>query len=114
RPHRALPPCALRDYLEGRMAAMRDAVDRVPDDHAWQADPQAWAAALAESHEVVPPGLGEMWMDRPRETKVDVSDEHFQRAITDPSTPTYFPGWAITFHVPFEGVTEVFRHRTST
>lgn len=105
---------SLRDYLDGRLAALTDAVERVPEEHAWQADPTAWAAALAESHTVQAPELGEVWMDRPQETKVDVSYDHFRRAISDPSTPTYVPGYRVTFHIPYAGDSEVFQRRTST
>jgi hypothetical protein len=104
----------LTNYLDQRLAAMRDAVNRVPEEHAAQADADAWAEALGEAYEVLPPQLGESWMDRPAETEVDVSHEHFLRAIDDPSTPTYIPGWRATFHIPFEGDAEVFRHKTST
>jgi len=104
----------LRDYLEGRLAAIANAVEGVPEEHVMQADAEAWAEALAESHEVQIPELGETWMDKPVETKVDVSYDHFSRAISDPSTPTYVPGWRVTFHIPFEGDPEVFERKTST
>lgn len=106
------PP--LRDYLEGRLAAVKEAVERVPEEHAWQAEPEGWAEALVESHAIQIPSLGETWMERPEETKVDVVGDHFRRAISDPSRPFYVPGYRVTFHIPFTGEPEVFLRRTST
>lgn len=41
----------------------------------------------------------DMWVEDHGETQVDVSYDHFNRALVDPSTPTYIDGRALTVHI---------------
>ena len=49
-----------------------------------------------------------------RETKVDVSYDHFRRFIPDGSGPVMVQGDAVTVHVPFTGDPELFKFSPST
>lgn len=104
----------LRDYFEGRKAALKREVERTSEEHVLQTEVEAWAEALALKFGVRAPELGEIWMEQPRESAVDVSYDHFRRAITDPSTPTYVPGYEVTFRIPFSGERDVFGLKAST
>lgn len=48
-------------------------------------------------------------MDEPQEVQIDVSRDNFRRAIHDPTTPTYIPGYRVVAHIPFTGDKMVFK-----
>lgn len=104
----------LREYLAERERGLLDEIEAAPEEHVLQADAEAWARALVGRFAITPPQLGDVWMEEPREIQVDVSHEHFTRAITDPTTPTYFPGYRVVFHLPFEGDPLVFDLKASS
>jgi hypothetical protein len=107
---------ALRDALEQQAGGMVQEVGRTPEDHVLQVDEDAWAQALAERWSVDAPELrpDDAWMDRPKDVQVDVSWDHFRRAITDPSRPTYVPGHRTVVHIPFTGDKTIFSLQPST
>lgn len=105
----------LRVALEEQTRRLAEDVAAVPEDHVLHADETTWAAALVERWRVAVPELliDRMWQDPVREVQVDVSHEHFQRAIMDPSTPTYISGYRVVVHIPFEGDKGIFSLRAS-
>lgn len=106
----------LRLALDEQARRLVNDVAAVPEDHALHADEEAWAAALVERWSVAAPELlvDQMWQDPVKEVQVDVSHEHFQRAILDPTTPTYIPGYRVVVHIPFKGDGGVFALRPSS
>jgi hypothetical protein len=106
----------LRATLEHHGRGVREEVESAPDDHVLQADQQEWAEALAERYSIVAPELrsDQAWMDEPRNVKVDVSWDHFRRAIIDPSEPVYVPGHQTVVHIPFTGDKTVFSLKPSS
>jgi hypothetical protein len=81
----------LRDALAQQAGRMSEEVKRAPEDQLLHADVDAWVTALAERWQVEAPKLApeeDWYQDEPQPIQVDVSHEHFMRAITDPSTPT--------------------------
>jgi hypothetical protein len=106
----------LRDYLEGRLGDMIEEIEATPEEHVLQTGIDTWADALAESYTLAVPTLRrDAWyMDEPGAIRVDVSWDHFRRAITDPSRPTYVPGYRAVVHVPFDGDANVFSLRPNT
>jgi hypothetical protein len=106
----------LRATLEHHGTGVREEVEAAPDDHALQADEEEWARALAERYSIVAPELrpDQAWMDEPRNVKVDVSWDHFRRAILDPSEPVYVPGHRTVVHIPFSGDKTVFSLKPSS
>jgi len=106
----------LRLALEEQARRLVNDVGAVPEDHALHADEEAWAAALVERWSVAAPELlvDQMWQDPIQEVQVDVSHEHFERAIFDPSTPTYIAGYRVVVHIPFKGDRGVFALRPSS
>lgn len=105
----------LRLALEEQNEGLRAEVERAPEDHVLQADEDAWAEALAERWRLATPALrpDDVWMDEPRDVKVDVSWDHFNRAILDPSQPAYVAGHQTVVHIPFDGDKSIFRMRAS-
>ena len=105
----------LRLALEEQTRKLVNDVAAVPEDHVLHADEATWARALVERWRVNVPELRveDMWQDPTREVQVDVSHEHFTRAIMDPSTPTYIPGYRVVIHIPFEGDAVIFKLRAS-
>ncbi len=99
--------------LRKRLVAEVQAAD---EDYLLNTDEEEWAAYLAEKYSVEVPELrpDEKWAEDHGEQQVDVSQEHFQRAIIDPSRPTYVPGRAVTVHIPFLGNAPLFQMRAST
>jgi hypothetical protein len=94
-----------------------DEVKRAPEDHLLHVDVDAWVAAFAERYRVEPPELSpevEWYQDEPQPIQVDVSHEHFTRAIFDPSTPTYIDGYRVVLRIPFSGDASVFSLQPST
>ena len=104
----------LRGYLAEQEQGLLAEIEAAPEEHVLQADAEAWAHALVDRFAITSPQLGDTWMEEPREVEVDVSHEHFTRAITDPSTPTYIPGYQVVLHLPFEGDPLVFDLQAST
>jgi hypothetical protein len=107
----------LRDALAQQAARMSEEVKRAPEDHLLHADVDAWATALAERWQVEAPKLApeeDWYQDEPQPTQVDVSHEHFMRAITDPSTPTYIDGYRVVVRIPFSGDAGIFQLRPSS
>lgn len=91
-------------------------VERTPEEHVLQVDKDAWAQALSERWSVDAPELrpDDAWMDPPQDVQVDVSWDHFRRAIMDPSRPTYVPGHRTVVHIPFSGDKTIFSLQPST
>lgn len=106
----------LRATLEHHGAGVVDEVDAAPEDHVLQADDDDWAKALAERYSIEPPELrpDDAWMDEPRDVKVDVSWDHFRRAIIDPDEPVYVPGHRTVVHIPFIGDKAIFSLKPSS
>ncbi len=107
----------LRHALEARGKKMREAVDAEPEESLMQADVDEWAAALAHHFAVVCPELklGDVWMEQPKDVKIDVSRDpsrHFSDYTSD--LARNFPGYRTVVHVPFEGDPDVFMLRTSS
>jgi len=106
----------LRDYLEARLRDMIEEIEATPEEHVLQTGIDTWADALADSYAVEVPALRreDWYMDEPRAIKVDVSWDHFRRAISDPRRPAYVPGYRAVVHVPFDGDPNVFSLRPNT
>ena len=106
----------LRMALEEHGKGIVREVEAVPEDHVLHADEIEWAKALAERHAVDGPVLNvdEIWMDEPAAAQVDVSWDHFSRAILDRSRPAYVPGHRTVVHIPFSGDKNVFNLRPSS
>lgn len=106
----------LRTALESHATSIEQEVEKAPEEHLLQADENEWVSALVERYRVEAPVLDadRRWMDASQEVKVDVAWDHWRRAITDPSRPTYVPGHRVVVHVPFSGEADVFRFRPST
>ncbi|MGB7589226.1 MAG: hypothetical protein WBM00_11015 [Solirubrobacterales bacterium] len=107
----------LHHYLERRIHGLLAEVEKASEDHALQADEEAWVEALVENFDVRVPELGEAWRDRPQETEVDISRNRFSRVVTraiaDLSTPSLAPGYRVVLHVPFEGDYRLFGMQAS-
>lgn len=106
----------LRDALDEHKRKVIAEVEAAPADHVLHVDEDEWVDALVDRWRVNVPELlpDEAWMDPPKEVPVDVSHEHFTRAIMDPSTPTYIPGYRVVIHIPFVGDAAVFGLRANT
>jgi hypothetical protein len=106
----------LRHTLENHAEGVTREVEAAPEPHVLQADEDEWARALVERYSVQAPALDAdgAWMDPPKDVRVDVSWDHFRRAISDPSGPAYVPGYQVVAHIPFVGDKMVFRLRPST
>jgi hypothetical protein len=106
----------LRDALENQTRGMLQEVERAPDEHILQVDEEAWARALAERWSVQAPELraADAWMEESENVQVDVSWDHFRRAIIDPSQPAYVPGHRTVVHIPFSGDKSIFSLTPST
>lgn len=107
---------SLRDALEQQAKGMVQEVERTPEKHVLQVDEEAWAQALAERWSGEAPELcpDDAWMDPPKDVQVDVSWDHFRRAIMDPSRPAYVPGHRTVVHIPFTGDKTIFSLQPST
>jgi len=106
----------LRDRLQGLREHLTIEVGRADEDYLLNTDEEEWAAYLAEECAVNVPVLqpDDMWVEDHGEAQVDVSWDHFNRAIYDPSTPTYIAGRALTVHIPFSGDVLLLGMRAST
>jgi hypothetical protein len=106
----------LSDALEEIERQLLAEVGQAPEAQLLQVDEDEWVKALAERYAVEAPDLHaeKAWMSRPEEVQVDVSHQSFQRAIIDPSTPTYIAGYRVVAHIPFTGDTSVFSLRPSS
>jgi hypothetical protein len=106
----------LRGTLDAYGGRASHEVESAPEDHVLRADEDQWAQALADRYTVMAPTLDadNVWMDEPKAVQVDVSWDHFNRAIFDPSTPTYVPGHRTVVHIPFTGEEHVFKLQAST
>jgi len=106
----------LRATLENYGNALTAEVNKVPEEHLLKVDEDEWVRALVERYSVEAPVLhgDKAWMDKPQEVQVDVSWDHVNRFIEDPSTPTYVPGYRTAAHIPFTGEKDVFLLRPST
>jgi hypothetical protein len=102
--------------LEAIRRSMTEEIGKAQEDHVLHVDEHEWATALADRYSVEAPVLqsDKVWMDPPQDIQVDVSWDHFNRAIFDPSTPTYIPGYRVVVHVPFSGDKGVFEQRART
>jgi hypothetical protein len=107
----------LRDALAQQAGRMSEEVKRAPEDHVLHADVDAWVAALAERWQVEAPELApeeDWYQDEPQPIQVDVSHEHFMRAIADPSTPSYIDGYRAVVRIPFNGDAGIFQLQPSS
>lgn len=91
-------------------------IEAVDEAHLTQADEEQWIEALVDRYQVAVPVLDgdAAWMDEPQPVQVDVSWDHYRRAILDPSRPAYVPGHRIMVHIPFTGDKAIFQLRAST
>jgi len=106
----------LRAALQQQEQDLVQEVERAPEEHVLQVDEDAWARALAERWSVATPELHpkDAWMDMAKDVQVDVSWDHFRRAITDPSRPAYVPGHRTAVHIPFTGDKTIFSLKPSS
>ena len=106
----------LRRTLENYGQGLVREVEAAPEEHVLQADEVEWAKALADRYSVTAPELkpDDAWMDPPKDVQVDVSWDHVNRAIMDPSRPAYVPGHRTVAHIPFVGDKAVFSLRPSS
>lgn len=107
----------LRDALAQHGNRMLEEVKRAPEDHLLHVDVDAWSSALAQRHRVEPPELAperDWYQDELKPIQVDVSHDHFMRAIIDPTTPTYIDGYRVVVRIPFTGDPGIFRLQPST
>jgi hypothetical protein len=106
----------LRATLENHGHGLVDEVEAAPEDHVLHVDEEEWAQALAERYSVTTPELrpDDAWMDEPKNVQVDVSWDHFRRAIFDTSEPVYVPGHRTVVHIPFSGDKAIFSLKPST
>jgi hypothetical protein len=106
----------LRHGLALQAERMVEEIKRAPEDHLLHVDVNAWTAALSERYGLEAPELApeeDWYQDEPAPVQVDVSHEHFTRAISDPSTPTYIDGYRVTVRIPFTGDPEIFELQPS-
>jgi hypothetical protein len=107
----------LRDALAEQGDRMAEEVKRAPDNHLLHVDVDEWAAALSERYRIEAPELApeqDWYQDEPHRIQVDVSYDHFNRAIIDPSTPTYIDGYRVVVRIPFTGDPGVFQLQPSS
>jgi len=106
----------LRASLQGHGEGITQEIESAPEDHVLKADEISWAQALAERYAIQAPTLNadEVWMDEPAATPVDVSWDHFNRLIRDPSRPAMVAGHRTVVHIPFSGDKNVFQLRPSS
>ena len=106
----------LRLTLERHGEGIVREIEAAPEPHLQQADENEWARALAERYAVKLPVLRaeQAWMDEPKSVQVEVSWDHFTRAIDDPSQPAHVPGHRTVVHIPFTGDKAIFSLRPST
>lgn len=107
----------LRDALAQQGNRMLEEVKRAPEDHVLHVDVDAWSSALAERYRVEPPELAperDWYQDELKPIQVDVSHDHFMRAIIDPTTPTYIDGYRVVVRIPFTGDPGIFKLQPST
>lgn len=103
----------LRGTLENIRARLSRDVQETPDEHALQAEENAWADALAERYRVDAPVLHpeQMWQEAPDGVDVDVSHD-FARAVI-PGQRAVIRGYRVVIHIPFEGDHGVFNLQAS-
>lgn len=96
----------LDDYLKVHLQeTVLGKIHSADEGYLLNVDAGSWAEALAEDARVTPVTVlrEKMYLDDRGEAQVDVSHEHFQRAIRDPSQPFFVPGRRVEIRVPFAG-----------
>jgi hypothetical protein len=91
--------------LDGQRRQLKEEVDGTPEDYLLNVDIEEWVGYLTDKYGVDVPVLHPDQVDAEDEGEqpVDVSHEHFTRAISDPSQPAYVPGRRIRVHIPYSG-----------
>ena len=105
----------LRLALEAQARKLVEEIEAAPEDHLLHVDEDQWVAALVDRWSVEAPVLRpeNMWVEPPREIKIDVSRD-WQRAVMDRSRPAFIAGERITVHIPFSSEADVFKLKAST
>ncbi len=106
----------LSQSLDEQRRRLKASADNATEDYLLNIDIEEWVAHLASEYAVDVPELypDQMVLNDEGETQVDVSHEHFNRAISDPSTPSYVPGRRIRICIPFSGDARFFTLRGSS
>lgn len=111
---------SLRDYLDRQQEELRDAIRDIPRDRILQTPISTLTEEIFKQHRLHIPTLpaDDQLADRalkskPTDTQIDVSGDR-GRAIRDRNTPSYVDGTNITFTVPFDGESDLFRYRPKT
>lgn len=111
---------SLRDYLERQQEKLRDAIRDIPRDRILQTPIPPLTKELYEQYRLQVPTLpaddqlaDHVQRSKLSDTQIDVSADR-GRTVRDRSTPSYVDGTQITFTVPFEGESELFRYRPKT
>jgi hypothetical protein len=102
--------------LQHQRQQMAVAISKESEAYMLNIDEPAWANHLASEYAVDSPELQveAMEVEDLGEAQVDVSHQQMQRAIIDPSTPTYIPGRRLRLRIPFTGDAGVFRLQPRT
>jgi hypothetical protein len=104
----------LSAVLEGQEAELMKEIEGIGSNQLMNTSIDALCDYFEQKYKLEPIRLREsgITVDQ-NETKIDVSQD-FLRAIRDRSVPFYVTGIAITYYVPFEGDSDLFKCRPST
>jgi hypothetical protein len=103
----------LRDVIDNRKRAIASEIDSLSPNYILNANVEDLSTYFEQKYRYQAPVLrtNEVCFEQD-EVEVDVSQD-FNRGIDDPSQPFYVKGTSITFIVPFDGDSELFRYRPS-
>lgn len=103
----------LRGTLENMRDRMIGEIKGADEEYLLNTDLEQWVAYLVAEYEVDLPVLhaDRMEIEDHGPTDVDVSHQHFSRAISDPSRPAYVAGRSVSIIIPFTGDPLAFRLR---
>lgn len=100
----------LRSSLEAHRRKMMAEIQGASEEYLLNTDIDEWVGYLAEEYAVECPELSadEMEVEDQGEVDVDVSHEHFTRAISNPYEPAYVKGRRLMLRIPFTGEAQLF------
>lgn len=106
----------LRPSLEAHRQKMLAEIEGASEEYLLNTDIDEWVNYLEEKFSVESPTLSvdEMEVEDKGEIDVDVSHEHFTRAISDPSQPAYVKGRRVLLMIPYEGDGALFKLQASS
>ena len=104
----------LRDFLQKKESDLLSEIDSQTEEYILGVDPHKYKEHLIEKYKIGIPEIkdDEIYVDKSEE-KVDVSQDR-RRAIFDRNRPVYIKGLKVSYHIPFEGDSRLFKYQTSS